>query len=414
MITVLNESIYMKNNIKVLSVNSGSSTLKVKLFEMPCERVLFEGTIEKIGFETANFLFCYKNKKIKKQILIDNYESAAKFILNFMESKIVSSLSEIKMVGHRIAHGGDYYKTGVIVTEEVTNNVMMLSELAPLHNKIQLSVYKIFKKIIVNSIHVFIFDTAFHQSIVPEKFLYPIPYYYYKKYKIKKYGAHGISHKYVSKVATKLIEHDTESKIISCHLGNGSSISAIKNGISINNSMGFTPLAGVMMGTRTGDIDPSIIFYLHKKLKKSIEEIELICNKSSGLLGISNISSDCRDIMNFYSKGDEQAILAISMYVNTIVKYISFYNVELEGCNLIIFTGGIGENSHIIRKLIIEKLQPIFEVELDDKLNMEENKNNYRLISSNKSKIKIYVIHTDEELEIARQTFMLFKSIKKQ
>ena len=305
--------------------------------------------------------------------------------------------------GHRIVHGGEYFNDSIKVDEDVVAKVEELAELAPLHNPAHIIGYNAFKNALPGVEHVFVFDTAFHQTLDQERYLYPLPMEYYKDLKVRKYGAHGTSHKYVSQVANEMLGKPENSKIIVCHLGNGASISAVQDGVCIDTSMGFTPLAGVMMGTRCGDVDPSIMPYLCNKLNKTPDEMLEIYNKKSGMLGVSGISSDSRDIEDAFYKGDERAILTSSLYARIASKFIGSYFVEMGGLDAIAFTAGVGENASYLRRLIVDDIADALGVVLDDEANETRSKEN-RFISSESSKVKVMVIPTNEEVMIARDT----------
>ncbi len=392
---------------KVMAVNAGSSSLKFQLLNMPAEEVITSGVIERIGLDEGIFTIKYNGeKKTTKSPIADHTIAVDMLLKALVEENIVEKLDEIDAVGHRIVHGGEYFSDSVIADDDVVSKVEELSDLAPLHNPANLIGYRAFKKALPNVQHVFAFDTAFHQTMDKERYLYALPYEYYTDLKVRKYGAHGTSHKYVSNQVIEMLDNPEESKVIVCHLGNGASISAVKNGKCIDTSMGFTPLAGVMMGTRSGDVDPSVMPYLCEKLQKSPDEILDIYNKKSGMLGVSGISSDSRDIEDAYNKGDERAILTSDLYARIVSKYIGQYYVELGGCDAIAFTAGVGENAAYLRKLIIEDIAEAFHVTLDETLNETRSSNN-RIISSDDSKIKVMIIPTNEEVMIARDTVRL-------
>ncbi|MCD7839849.1 MAG: acetate kinase [Erysipelotrichaceae bacterium] len=392
---------------KVMAVNAGSSSLKFQLLNMPAEEVITSGVIERIGLDEGIFTIKYNGEKKTTKCPIADHTIAVDMLLKaLVDEKIVEKLDEIEAVGHRIVHGGEYFSDSVVADDDVVSKVEELSDLAPLHNPANLIGYRAFKKALPNVQHVFAFDTAFHQTMDKERYLYALPYDYYSDLKVRKYGAHGTSHKYVSNQVIEMLGNPEESKVIVCHLGNGASISAVKNGKCIDTSMGFTPLAGVMMGTRSGDVDPSVMPYLCEKLQKSPDEILDIYNKKSGMLGVSGISSDSRDIEDAYNKGDERAILTSNLYARIVSKYIGQYYVELGGCDAIAFTAGVGENAAYLRKLIIKDIAEAFQVTLDDTLNETRSSDN-RIISSDESKIQVMIIPTNEEVMIARDTVRL-------
>ena len=337
-------------------------------------------------------------------MVLSNHTDAVKILTNeLLENNIVSDLSEIKAIGHRMVHGGEKYASSVLLTEDVITAVEELSDLAPLHNPANLVGVRAFKEVIPSAVAVGVFDTAFHQTMEEENFLYPVPYEWYKEYGVRKYGFHGTSHKYVSEKMASILGKE-ETKIITCHIGNGGSLAAVKNGKCIDTSMGFTPNAGIIMGSRSGDIDASLIPFVMKKTGMNISEIDNALNKKSGLLGISGVSSDSRDIEDGIKSGNDRCKLAQEMYVNKIVKYIAEYYVELGGADAIVFTAGVGENSITTRKQIIDKLACLG-------IKLDEQRNNVRaevaLISTDDSSVKVYVIPTDEEVMIARDTYKL-------
>ena len=394
-----------RKKMKVLALNSGSSSLKYQLYEMPEEQVLVSGGFERIGIEGSFYTIKIKGNKEEINTNLPNHAEALSILLDELVKRgIVGNLSEIKGVGHRIVQGGDYYSKSTIIDDDLINKVEELSVLAPLHNPAGLTGVKAAKELIKEGVNVAVFDTAFHQTIEEENYLYPVPYSWYKDYKVRKYGFHGTSHNFLSNRISEILGE--ENKIITCHIGNGASISAIKNGKCINTSMGLTPNAGVMMGTRSGDIDATIITYLMGKTGMNEKEIDNALNKQSGVLGISEKSSDLRDIEDGIANNDKRCILAHNMYVNKIVDYIARYFIELGGADAIVFTGGVGERSPLTREKVLKKLEV-----LGVKIDLEKNKIKAEetLITTEQSKIKVYVIPTDEELMIARDTYNLIK-----
>lgn len=387
--------------MKIMSINAGSSSLKFSLFDMATEEVLISGLFERIGIEASAYTLKYKGDKIKVETDLPDHSVAVKILLEkLIELQVISNLEEIEGVGHRIVHGGDKYTESVMVTDEVVDDIIRFSDFAPLHNPAHAICIKAFREVLPKTPMVVVFDTAFHQTIEKARFLYPVPYSWYEDYHIRKYGAHGTSHRYI---ATKLSEElgRDDLNIISCHLGNGGSITAIKDGKCVDTSMGFTPHAGIMMGTRSGDIDVSIVPYIMEKEGKSASEIMNDLNKKSGFLGISELSSDSRDIENGIKEGNEKCILAQEMYINSIVKYIATYYVLLGKVDAICFTAGIGENSPETRLQVIEKLAP-----LGIKMDIEKNntRGKFAKVNSEDSKVDIYVLPTNEELMIAKDT----------
>lgn len=396
---------------KIMAVNAGSSSLKFQLISMPEEKVITSGQVEKIGHENAGFTIKYNGKKEDVILPVKDHSVAVEILLNaLVEKNIVKDLKEINGVGHRIVQGGKYFDSSAVVTEEVRKIVEDLSDLAPLHNPAHLIGYEAFKKALPGVGHVMVFDTAFHQSMPKENYMYALPYEFYEKYAVRRYGAHGTSHLYVSQRCIEHLGNPEHSKIVTCHLGNGCSITAVKDGKSFKTSMGFTPLAGTVMGTRCGDIDPAIIAYLCEKLDVPASEISTIMNKKSGLWGIAGINSgDSRDIKNGIlssdSKISERCALAQKLQINSFVEIIASYITILGGCDALVFTAGIGENDGDIRRLVCEALEPVFGTKLNEVENSKRGEE--LLISSEDSKIKIYVIPTNEEVMIARDTARL-------
>ena len=390
--------------MKILSVNAGSSSLKFQLYEMPEEKVLISGLMERIGIGNSFYTIKINGEKIKKEVELSNHAEAFEALVNELKlNNVAESLDEIKGIGHRIVQGGDYFDKTVIIDDDVLNKIEELSSLAPLHNPAAIVGIKAAKKVFPNALQTAVFDTAFHQTIKEENYLYALPIEWYTKFKVRRYGAHGTSYKFVSQRINEILGK-TDTKLITCHIGNGASISAILNGKCINTSMGLTPNAGLIMGTRCGDIDASIIPYIMEKTGMSPKEIDNAINKESGLLAISRKSSDSRDVEDGIKAGDENCILAQKMYVRRIVDYIAKYYVELGGCDAICFTAGVGENSINTRRDIIKELG-VLGIYLDEEANNVRGKE--RLISTKDSKIACYIIPTDEELMIAKDTMDL-------
>lgn len=392
--------------MKIMSINAGSSSLKFSLFDMDTEEVLVSGLFERIGIEGSCYTIKNSEFKIKQDAELNNHSDAVKILLDkLIELKIINSLEELDGIGHRVVHGGDKYTDSVVVSDQVVEDIIRFSDYAPLHNPAHAVCIKAFREVLPNTPMTVVFDTAFHQTIAKDRYLYAVPYEWYEKHHVRKYGAHGTSHRYIAKKLAEELGRD-DLKIICCHLGNGSSISAIKDGKCVDTSMGFTPLAGVVMGTRSGDIDVSLVPYVMEKEGKSVGEIMDCLNKKSGFLGISQLSSDSRDIENAVKEGNEQAILAQKMFVNSVVKYISQYYVELGGCDVIAFTAGIGENSAPTRLEIIEELAC-----LGIKLDVEANnvRGEVKCLSSADSTSMVYLVPTNEELMIAMDTLALIK-----
>ena len=388
---------------KTISINAGSSSLKWQLYEMPAEKVIAKGLIERIGLKDSISTVKFDGRAEKQILDIDDRTQAVKILLDdLMRFDIIRSYDEITGVGHRVVAGGEYFKESALVdSEEVIQKVEELALLAPLHNKANAAGIRAFKELLPDITSVVVFDTSFHTTMPEKAYRYPLPTKYYTENKVRKYGAHGTSHQYVAKEAAKVLGKPLEElKLITCHIGNGASITAVKGGKSVDTSMGFTPLGGVMMGSRTGDIDPAIIPYLieHTEDFNTPEDINRILNRESGLLGVSEKSSDMRDIHAAMRAGDAKAQLANDIFVDRIQKYIGQYLAVLNGADAIIFTAGIGENSVTIRRLVIEGIS-WFGCELDPEKNVFGN---YGDISMPDSKVRVLVIPTDEELVIAR------------
>ena len=390
--------------MKILSINAGSSSLKYTLFEMPEEKVLVSGVFERIGMDKSMYSIKINGEKREIEAELKDHKKAFEILIEeLIKNNIVESLDEIKGIGHRVAHGGSYFDKTVVVDEDVIGKIEELIALAPLHNGPAVTGIRAAQAVCPNAVNTVVFDTAFHQTMEEENYLYAVPYEWCEDYKIRRYGMHGTSHKYVASYANKLLGR-MDTKLITCHIGNGASISAVKDGKCINTSMGLTPNAGLIMGTRCGDIDASIVPYIMKQLKLKPDEVDTILNKKSGLLGISGVSSDSRDIEDGIYNGNERCILAQKMYVRRIIDYIAKYYVELEGCDAIIFTAGVGENSIHTRKEVVNGLK-VLGVKLDEKAN--DCRGKVQKISADDSSIPVYVIPTNEELMIARDTFNL-------
>ncbi|MDV7715401.1 acetate/propionate family kinase [Oenococcus oeni] len=395
---------------KILSVNAGSSSLKFKLLNMPEESVIAEGLIERIGGsldQDDNVTIKFNGEKHKSRQAFKNHEDAINLMLSqFKKFGIVDNFNEIKGIGHRVVAGGEWFNKSVLINDEVLNKIERLAAYAPLHNPANAMGIRAFSKIIPDATEVAVFDTAFHQTMPKENYLYAVPYEYYTKYGVRRYGAHGTSHKYVSEQATKLIGKPLEElKLITLHLGAGASVTAIKNGRSFDTSMGFSPLAGLVMATRSGDVDVSLIDYVKAKEDISDQEMLNVLNQKSGLLGVSTISSDMRDLLDVYDTNDH-AKLAIDMFVGRVVDYIGQYYFELKGADALVFTAGIGENSVPIRKMIIDRLA-FLGIKLDEDANDKHGVETK--ITTDDSKMAAYVIPTNEELEIARDVQNLMK-----
>ena len=392
--------------MKILVLNCGSSSLKYQLFNMDDEKVLAQGIAERIGLNESILTHKTRNgDKHKINLNFKNHKEALNKILELLTSKeygVLKSLNEIDAVGHRVVHGREKYSKAVLVNEDVKKSIKELFSLAPLHNPANLIGIEVCEELMKNVLMVALFDTAFHQSMNSEEFLYAIPYELYEENGIRKYGFHGSSHKYVSEKAAEIAKKDIKNlKIISCHLGNGASLCAIKNGKSFDTTMGFSPLDGLVMGTRCGSIDPSIPLYLIKNNKLSVEEVDNILNKKSGVLGISSVSSDFRDIEDEAKKGNKKASLALDIFHYRIKKQIGAYIAALNGVDIIIFTAGVGENGPETREAILKDMD-FFGIILDKEKNKVRGK--IQEISAKNSKVKVFVIPTNEELVIARET----------
>jgi len=391
---------------KVMAINAGSSSLKFKLFEMPEEIAICSGIAERIGKEDAIFTIKYNGEKDSTVLPIKDHSSAVSILMDKLISKgIIKSYDEIKATGHRVVQGGKYFADSAVFNEDVEKKIESLITLAPLHNGPNLIGYRAFKEILPSAPAVAVFDTAFHQTMEPVDYVYPIPYELTEKYDIRRYGAHGTSHKYLSQMGQKYCD-TKDKKIICCHIGSGGSITAIKNGKCVATTMGLTPLAGIMMGTRCGDIDPSVLKFLCQVENKTPEEVFQIFNKKSGLLGVSGVSDDSRDVIAAIKEGNPRAKLAYDIFVRRVCDFIGQYFVRLGGADLIIFSAGIGENSTETREWICESLKESLGVVIDKEFNATIRATE-AVISKPESKIKVVVIPTDEEVMIARDAYNL-------
>ena len=387
---------------KTISINAGSSSLKWQLYLMPEEKVLAKGLLERIGLKDSISTVKFDGRSEKQVLDIEDHTQAVKILLDDLKHfNIIESYDEITGVGHRVVAGGEHFKDSALVDEEVIQKVEELSLLAPLHNPANAAGIRAFREILPDITSVVVFDTSFHTTMPEKAYRYPIPTKYYTENKVRKYGAHGTSHEYVAKEAAKILGRPIEElKLITCHIGNGASITAVDKGVSVDTSMGFTPLGGVMMGTRTGDIDPAIIPYLMQYTDdfNTPEDISRVLNRESGLLGVSEKSSDMRDIHEAMRAGDAKAQLANDIFVDRIQKYIGQYLAVLNGADAIIFTAGIGENSVTIRELVVNGIS-WFGCNVDPEKNVRGAEG---VISNPDAKVKVLVIPTDEELVIAR------------
>lgn len=395
--------------MSILVINSGSSSVKYTLFKLPKGIVLAKGIIERIGLEHSSLTHIPSRKvEIKEEVAAPNHEEAIKIALDAIvdpEYGVLDDISKIKAVGHRVVHGGEEVSESVLITDNVISLIEKYSELAPLHNPPNLLGIKACQRLLPGVKQVAVFDTAYYHSMPPSSYLYGLPYDLYKKYAIRRYGFHGTSHRYVARRTAEILKKRLdELKIITCHLGNGCSITATLHGKAIDTSMGFTPLEGLVMGTRCGDIDPAVVFYIMEKEKLDVHKINDLLNKKSGLLGLSGVGSDMRDISKSSKAGDEQARMAVEVFIHRIHKYIGAYIVAMNGVDAITFTAGIGENHGDTRLKTCEKLE-FLGVKIDKEENMSSKKE--KIISAPRSKIKILVVPTNEELMIAHDTMRL-------
>lgn len=407
--------------MKILVINCGSSSLKYQLLDMTDESVLCKGSIERIGLKinggeenvivkVGNEKFVY-DKELKDHVAAFN---EVKYILSEGEHKVIDSFDEIDAIGHRIVQGGDRYTKSVLVTEKVVKDVEELAPLAPLHNPAHLMGYRACLEVVGPDVpQVFVFDTSFHSTMPPKAYMYAVPYEYYEKYAVRRYGFHGTSHKFVShRVADKMGKDIKDLKIITCHLGNGSSIAAVDHGKVIDTSMGFTPLDGFMMGTRSGGVDPSVVTFIMKKLNLTPDEMDNILNKQSGVNAISGVSSDDRDICAAQNAGNERAILAHEMQAYEIAKYVGSYIAAMNGVDAIVFTGGIGENGFWLRSKICSYLG-YMGVHINEALNQATVKGAEAELTDPEDKVRVFILATDEELTIARDTKEIVENLKK-
>ncbi len=386
----------------ILAINAGSSSLKFQLIRMPEEKTVTKGVVERIGMKDSIFTILVEGEKLTEVKDIKDHEEAVDIMLaKFKEHNIIQDIYEIQGTGHRVVHGGETFPSSAVVTDEVEEQIEALSELAPLHNPANLMGIRAFRKLLPEIPHVAVFDTSFHQTMPEQAYLYSLPYRYYEDYGIRKYGFHGTSHKYVSRRAAEILGKPIEDlRIISCHIGNGASVAAIDGGESIDTSMGFTPLAGVTMGTRSGNLDPALIPYIMEKTGKNTDEVLNILNKESGLLGLTGTSSDLRDLTEEAKHGRHRSRVALDLFASKIHKYIGSYAARMHGVDVIVFTAGIGENSHIIRGKVLEGLEFMgvyWDPKKNENLHGEEGEINYP-----HSPVKVLVVPTDEEVMISR------------
>ena len=395
--------------MKFLCVNAGSSSLKFQLFEMPEEKVIISGYIEKIGLEDSFWNTKVNGEKIKGAKYLKNHDEAVEVLLNeLIEHKAVESLDEIKGVGHRVLHGGEKYSDSVLITDEVIESIKELTKLGPLHHPGNLAGIEALKAVLPEVPMVAVYDTAFHQTMPEKNYMYPVPYEWYVKYGVRKYGFHGSSHKYITTVMKEKLGKEDVNLII-CHIGSGASIAAVKDGKGFDTTMGLTPLDGLMMGTRSGAIDPSILEYVCKESEMTVAEVTNALNKKSGLAGISGLS-DCRDVETAAANGDEKAQLALTMYHERVAKYIADYFIELDGkVDAIVFTAGVGENGWEAREAILNKVAPLgIVVDKEKNASIAGFKEVHEgVITAKDSKIEAWVVPTNEELMIIKDTYAI-------
>lgn len=392
--------------MKILVINAGSSSLKYQLIDMDTKTVLAKGLCDRIGIDGSKIDYKRANgEKISTLVTMRDHSDAIKLVLDALvdpETGVIKSMDEIGAVGHRVVHGGENFSESVVITPEVKASIEACNELAPLHNPANIIGIEACEKAMPNVPNVAVFDTAFHQTMPPTAYMYALPYEYYETYKIRRYGFHGTSHKYVSGKAAQLAGKDiSQLKIITCHLGNGSSVAAIENGKVIDTSMGFTPLAGLPMGTRCGDIDPAIVTYLIDKLGVSAKELDTIMNKKSGMLGVSCYSNDYRDLEAGSKAGNEKCTLAFDMFLYSLKKIVGSYIAAMNGVDVIVFTGGVGENNGWVRRQVMANFS-YMGVKMDSECNALPASE--RIVSAPDSSVKVMVIPTDEEMMIALDT----------
>lgn len=394
--------------MKIIAVNAGSSSLKFQLLDMPSEDVIVSGVVERIGIPNSIIKIKLNGEKIVDETDMPNHTVAVDYLLHKLVAlNIVANINEIDGVGHRVVHGGEKFSESVTITDEVIKAIEDVSDLAPLHNPANLTGIRAFQKALPHIKGVAVFDTAFHQTMEPETFMYGVPYEWYTKYGVRKYGFHGTSHKYVAnKVADIMGKAVEDINVVVLHIGNGASLCAVKGGKSVDTTMGFTPLAGILMGTRSGDIDPAIVEFICDKENKTVNEVISDLNKKSGYIGLSQNSSDSRDLWTAIHEGDKQSLLTIRKQVKMICDYIASYYVTMGGIDAICFTAGVGENAIFTRQLVAKRLAPLG-VEIDEERNFVRGVE--RLISTDDSKIKLYLLPTNEEVMIARDTLKLHK-----
>jgi len=385
--------------MKILAVNAGSSSLKFQLFEMPSEVVVVSGIVERIGYDNAAVIYKINGQKIVENHQILNHKVAVDMVIHgLIHHNVIESLDEIKGVGHRVVQGGELFKASSLITDDVIEKIASLNDLAPLHNPANLTGIQAFREALPGVPMVAVFDTTFHATMTEDAYLYAAPYEWYKNYGVRKYGFHGTSHQYVSERAMQLI-NKKDAKVIVAHLGNGASLCAVDSGKSVDTSMGLTPLEGIPMGTRSGNIDPAVLMLVSSKENKTYGEVLDELNKKSGYLGLSGFSNDSRDIIDGMNRGDYRATLAHKVQVKRIVDYIGSYYVYMGGLDALCFTAGIGENAPEIRRDVIKGIK-VLGIELDE---VENQKRGERMISTPDSKVKAFIIPTNEEVMIARE-----------
>ncbi|MCD4784986.1 MAG: acetate kinase [Candidatus Eremiobacteraeota bacterium] len=400
--------------MKILVINTGSSSLKFRLFRYNDLKLLAKGLVERIGGKSQIFKISWNDKVKEMEVKAEDHKAAFKLVIDELMSDeygLIKNISEIKGVGHRVVHGAEKFAHTVLIDNEVIEILKECIPLAPLHNPANLAGIYAAKAIIGDVPNVGVFDTAFHQTLDEKAFLYALPYEYYEKMRIRRYGFHGTSHKFVSLRVYELLNQKPEGiRMITCHLGNGASLAAIKDGISVDTSMGMTPLEGVVMGTRSGDFDPAIILFIMRQTGLSVDEVDKVLNKKSGLLGLSGISNDIRDVEAAADKGNERAKLAIDVYCYRIKKYIGAYAAAMEGLTDLVFTAGLGENDPLVREKSCKGLE-FLGIKLDPDKN--DKPGSERLISADDSRVRVWIIPTDEELMIARETKEVIGNLKK-
>ncbi len=393
----------------LIAVNSGSSSLKFQLYQMPEEKVLTSGQAERIGLADGIFTINYNGEKFITNTPIPNHDVAVRLLLDaLIEHGVVKDLSEIEGAGHRIVQGGPYFSESVKVDDDVVYKVTELIDIAPLHNAAHLTCYNAFRRALPNIEHVFVFDTAFHQTMAPDSYLFPVPYEWYTDYKVRKYGAHGTSHKFVAERTAELMGKDVKDlNIITLHLGSGASITAIKGGKCVNTSMGLSPLGGIMMGTRCGDIDPTVVYFMEKKLGCTPDEMETYLNKKSGMAGVSGISSDARDVEKALLDGDERAKTTFELYANRVINMVGGYVMQLGHVDALTFTAGLGEHATLVRQMVCKRLEEGLGVRVDYELN--SHCHSEAELSTPDSSVRVFVVPTNEELAIIRDTYRILK-----